>query len=146
MTNFKHGQNTRAGVSPIYRTWVNMTARCKYSYKENYHRYGGRGITVCDRWKRFENFWADMGDRPPGRTLDRINNDGNYEPGNCRWATPQEQMANRGLVTGRRFLTYRGRTQSLAAWSRELGFDYQAMYRAIVTRRQPFEPLFDSHT
>ena len=80
----------------IYRTWRDMINRCHYDKWPERHLYGGRGISVCERWRySFENFYADMGEPPEGKTLDRINNDGNYEPGNCRWATPQQQAANR---------------------------------------------------
>lgn len=72
-----------------------MMHRCFQLQHEKYPKYGGVGITVCERWRSFENFLADMGLRPEGKTLDRINNAGNYEPANCRWATPKEQSANR---------------------------------------------------
>jgi hypothetical protein len=72
-----------------------MLDRCKNPNAPKFHHYGGRGITVCDRWLTFENFYADMGERPTDLTLDRINVDGNYEPANCRWATHKEQRANR---------------------------------------------------
>jgi hypothetical protein len=90
-------RNTTHGLSGTrtYNSWCNMIRRCTHDNDPRYPEWGGRGITVCERWLDYPNFLADMGERPPGTTLDREDNDGNYEPGNCRWATPPEQMANR---------------------------------------------------
>lgn len=88
----KHGQTD----SPTYRSWKAMIARCEYPKTRGYRYYGGRGITVCKRWRNsFLAFLEDMGERPEGTSLDRIDSDSNYEPGNCRWATAVEQRANR---------------------------------------------------
>jgi len=111
------GSHAMSG-SRIYRQWSMMLDRCRNPRSQFFSRYGGRGIQVCDRWHKFEAFYADMGDRPAGKTLDRINNDGDYEPANCRWATPKEQCNNKAL---NRLLTLRGRTQTLSQWAIELG-------------------------
>ena len=88
-----HGYRGRR--DPLYNVWNGMRQRCHNPNQPHYPRYGGRGISVCDRWLKFENFLADMGEPPgPGYSLDRIDNDGNYEPGNVRWATKAEQRAN----------------------------------------------------
>lgn len=98
---------------PTYRTWGSMINRCASTNDPN---YGGRGISVCERWKTFENFLADMGMKPEGMTLDRIDNNGNYEPSNCRWATPIQQGNNRRNTY---MVTAFGTTKSLREWSRD---------------------------
>lgn len=81
--------------SPTHRSWAAMIQRCTNKRRANFEYYGGRGISVCDRWRDFAAFLADMGPRPDGTSLDRIDNSGNYEPGNCRWVTHKEQCNNR---------------------------------------------------
>lgn len=112
-------KNTVHGKSydRVHKIWDGMLQRCTNPKQKGFHRYGGRGITVCDRWCSFENFLADMGEPPQGTSLDRINNDGNYEPSNCRWATAEEQANNR---RNNRILTMDGRSLTVSQWSRLL--------------------------
>ncbi len=102
-----------------YASWAAMLHRCRNSKCRCYNRYGGQGITVCERWSSFENFLADMGERPKGKTLDRFpSNGGNYEPGNCRWATNVEQARNKRNNV---LVTYEGITLTLPGWANRLG-------------------------
>lgn len=108
-----HGESVNRKQSKEYAIWNAMLARCRNVNNAKYPRYGGRGIKVCERWLMFENFLADMGRVPEGLSLDRINNDGNYEPDNCRWTTFKEQTRN---STTAKPITIDGVTKCLAEW------------------------------
>ena len=114
----KHGHG-RTGIKrpSIYGCWINMKQRCFNENHPWFKLWGGRGITVCQRWLKFENFLADMGPKPEGLSIERINNDGNYEPGNCRWSTREDQDKNRRDV---RLVTRDGLTLSLYQWSKRI--------------------------
>lgn len=114
----------------VYAVWRAMHERCVNPKVRNYPNYGGRGINVCERWKDYAAFRDDMGPRPDGGTLDRINNDGNYEPGNCRWATQREQMNN---VRKNVRLTFRGETRTVSEWARRLGVTRDRLYWRLKT-------------
>jgi hypothetical protein len=99
-----HGNAKRGEWSEEYAAWHSMNARIQARKGRNWENYGRRGIAICERWNKFENFFADMGPKPsPRHSVDRINNGGNYEPGNCRWATPSEQARNRRKRSRSRF-------------------------------------------
>lgn len=118
----REGHNNRKhslSGSPTYQTWVDMRRRCEQPQNKNFARYGGRGITVCERWRQsFEAFVADMGIRPDGKSLDRKNGYGPYSPDNCRWATQSEQQNNR---CSNRPVTWRGETHNLGIWAVKVG-------------------------
>ena len=106
-----------------------MIDRCGRPSHRFFHHYGGRGISVCDRWKTYDNFLADMGRRPSDKhSLDRIDNNGNYEPNNCRWATSVTQLRNR---RANRMITFNGRTMCIAEWSEETGLSSAAITQRI---------------
>jgi hypothetical protein len=116
-------------------SWKFMHARCSIPTTPGYERWGGRGIRVCARWSSFENFLNDMGERPIGTTLDRFpNNDGNYEPGNCRWATPRQQANNR---RDNILLTVDGETKTAIEWARVVGLPKTTIYQRITAGWTP---------
>lgn len=112
-----------------------MRMRCRTDYAKHRMHYKAKGITVCDRWQVFEYFLADMGERPEGTTLDRIDNTRGYEPGNCRWASWKVQGSNRACVEQ---ITYNGKTQNPEDWARELGLKPQTI-RSRIARGWPLE-------
>ena len=115
----------------VFRIWTTMRRRCASPTSRDYPKYGGRGITVCQRWQDFANFAADMGDRPAGYELDRIDNDGDYSPNNCRWATRKEQVRNRHVT-----LMYGGKP--LAQIAEEVGEKYMTVYTRFKKYGDPF--------
>lgn len=118
----KHGHNPTANPSATYRVWRGIKARCNNPNVKIFKRYGGRGIKMCDRWKKsFANFLADMGERPAGLSIERKNNNGHYTPKNCKWATRTEQARNR---RSSRFLIYKGERKTLAEWCELLNLSY----------------------
>lgn len=121
----KHGY---AGTR-LYLIWNNMWRRCTEPTNDRYAQYGGRGIRVCERWKKFESFLADMGEPPAGMTLDRYpDNDGNYEPANCRWATAKEQANNKQSSNP---IVIDGVTRPITEWISLLGVNRSTIYRRI---------------
>lgn len=137
----KHGMSG----TPELSAWSHMHQRCSNESYSLWHRYGGRGIKVCERWSEFRAFLEDMGPRPGnGYSLDRINTDGNYEPGNCRWATVLEQMNNTSRNV---LLEFRGETRTIPEWARHVGLspknlgqrmrDGWSVERALTTPKLP---------
>lgn len=116
---FKHGYCSHTKRTPTYQSWTNMRQRCNNPNAPGYEYYGGRGIRVCERWnKSFEEFLLDMGDRPVGATIDRIDPNGDYEPSNCRWSTNDEQANNK---RSNHCLSFNGKNQTVSQWAKEKG-------------------------
>ena len=128
--NWRHGYKTAGRYSSEYAIWSNMRARCTNPNSINFDRYGGRGITVCEAWSAdFVNFLNDMGNRPsPDHSLDRIDNNGNYEPKNCQWATRQEQCRNRSTS---RFIQVGNDSRTMAEWSEITGLRVGTIHARI---------------
>ena len=124
------GNNTKHGhsKSETYKVWANMIQRCTNPHSENYDNYGGRGIIVCKRWMKFENFLTDMGNIPEGCQIDRINNDKGYYRVNCRWATPKQNSRNR---RNNHLATHNGKTQCITAWAEEIGISKYTIYKRL---------------
>lgn len=121
----KHGM---AGT-PTYRAWWAILGRCLNPRDSRYPNYGGRGITVCDHWLIFQNFYADMREKPDGKSIERINNDNGYKPGNCRWATQREQMLNTRRTSK---ITVNGVTKSVKEWAEQLGVDDRIIWKRLT--------------
>ena len=132
----KHGMKH----TPIYTVWCLMIQRCTDPNATNYKNYGGRGITVCEEWKDFSKFYEDMGDIPPGMTLDRKDNDGNYCKENCRWASylTQENNKRNNIV-----ITFHGQTKTLSQWARSSGINYHTLYSRYI-KGLPLSLIFKS--
>ena len=132
-----HGQGACSrGVSPTYKSWQEMKGRCDNPRHTSYSNYGGRGITYVPEWSKFEQFFADMGARPPGMSLDRIDNLLGYSKDNCKWSDRVEQNNNRRNV---QLIEYRGQRRSLTEWCRELDIPYPRTRRRFVEKRESFE-------
>ncbi len=122
----KHG----AHKTKEYQAWADMISRCFNPSHKCFVDYGGRGITVCDVWvSSFEAFYADMGDCPTNKSIDRIDNDGPYSPENCRWATANEQQNNRRV---NRLITYDGNTKTITEWSRTIGINVLTLTKRLA--------------
>lgn len=126
----KHGHARDGHETPEYTAWCAMWARCRQPHRNSYHNYGGRGIRVCARWRSFPNFLADMGLKPSSRhSLDRRDNDGNYEPSNCHWATKREQDNNKRTCWR---ISFDGETHTMREWSILLGLHFATLHYRLT--------------
>lgn len=134
-----HGHSVGGLPSRTYSKWRSMITRCTNQNRPDFKNYGAKGITVCERWLKFENFLADMGPAPVDLTLDRIDGKKGYSPENCRWATRQQQNVNRACV---RMLTFNGKTQCLQAWADDLGYKHRAVLSERLRNGWTLEDAF----
>ena len=129
-TRRTHGEGSAIHRVDEYVAWQKMRARCLNPRRPDYPDYGGRGIRICDRWERYECFLADLGRKPSkSHSLDRIDVNGHYEPGNVKWSTPTEQARNKRNTI---MCTYHGETKPLVEWSEIIGITHSALYRRIA--------------
>lgn len=128
-------------ITKEYRTWRNVKSRCRRPGDSRYHRYGGRGIQMCDRWAdSYVNFLSDMGRAPSkNHSIERIDNDGDYEPSNCKWATNEEQNKNKKSTI---VVEYKGIKKTLADHCRDLNLKYSTMWMRIFSYGWPLERAF----
>lgn len=128
---YRHGHATKDTQSKTYRVWSAMVTRCTNPNSPKWPRYGGRGISVCHRWRTFANFLADMGEKPDGTSIDRIDNDSGYFKENCRWTTRKVQQNN---MHSNRRVALNGKTQTLSQWADEIGISKTALYKRLAQR------------
>jgi hypothetical protein len=132
-----HGATRNDTSSPTYNTWVNMHQRCSNPNLPKWKNYGGRGITVCERWQDFAYFLADMGEKPEGKTIERVDNDAGYYPGNCVWADNRTQSRNKQDTI---FITINGERRPLVAVCEEYGVSYQRAWERHKSGTRPLTP------
>ena len=129
MTTYRHGHAKREGQTPEYRAWRHMRGRCLDSRDKRFRYYGGRGISICERWGSFESFLVDMGPRPSSKhSLDRVDGDGNYGPSNCRWADTKMQSRNRKFA---RKISCDGEERCLGEWAEVVGIPYKTLHARV---------------
>jgi hypothetical protein len=116
--------------TPTHQRWWNMLQRCENPASPQWPHYGGRGIKVCERWRSFAAFFADMGEAPAGMSIERIDNDGDYEPGNCRWATQREQLLN---TRRNRIIEFNGVSAPLCEWAQKIGVHPSTLHRRLLS-------------
>lgn len=135
---YREGNNTKHGhrKTKTYKSWSSMIQRCTNSQNKRYQDYGGRGIKVCKRWRKFENFLKDMGEVPEGYSIDRINNNKGYKKSNCRWTT--SRINNRNKRNNLYFI-YKNKTQLLIEWVEEVGIPYDTLWNRIFRLSWPID-------
>ena len=125
INNFVHGMSKTS----TYKSWEAMIQRCSNASLKSYKNYGGRGISVCDEWTKFEKFYADMGIKPNGCSIDRIDVNGNYDQLNCRWSTMKQQNRNR---RNNRLIEFNGETMCVNEWAESLGINKRTLLNRIT--------------